>query len=83
MGKKGKAAANGPLGCCRMDAIVSIDARGQVVLPKDVRDRAGIKAGDKFAVVSMESGGKTCCIALVMADNLSGPIRDMLGPMMK
>jgi len=69
--------------CCKVDALVTIDGRGQIVLPKDVREKAKIKAGDKFAVVSMESGGKVCCISLVKADNFANTVRDMLGPMMK
>jgi len=69
--------------CCKVDALVTVDGRGQIVLPKDVRERAKIKAGDKFAVVSMESGGKVCCISLVKADNFANTVKDMLGPMMK
>ena len=69
--------------CCRVDALVTVDGRGQIVLPKDVRERAKIKAGDKFAVVSMESGGKVCCISLVKADSFANTVKDMLGPMMK
>lgn len=25
--------------CCKIDAIVTVDAKGQIVLPKDLRDR--------------------------------------------
>jgi antitoxin PrlF len=32
--------------------MVSVDERGQMVLPKDLREKANIKAGDKLAVVS-------------------------------
>jgi AbrB family looped-hinge helix DNA binding protein len=42
-------------GCCGVEAVVSVDSRGQVVLPKDLRAAAGIKAGDKLAVVTMYS----------------------------
>ena len=69
--------------CCKVDALVTVDGRGQIVLPKGVREKAKIKAGDKFAVVSMESGGKVCCISLVKADNFVNTVKDMLGPMMK
>jgi len=71
------------LGCCRVDAIITIDGRGQVVLPKEVREKAGVKAGDKFAVISCESSGKVCCISLVKADDFDATVKDMLGPMMK
>ena len=69
--------------CCKVDALVSIDGRGQIVLPKDVRERAGVKAGDKFVVMSYESEGKICCIFLIKADDFADTAKDMLGPMMK
>jgi antitoxin PrlF len=69
--------------CCQVDAVVSIDARGQIVLPKDVRERIGVKAGDKFVLASSESEGKLCCLFLVKADEFAGTVKDMLGPMAK
>ena len=71
------------LGCCAVEAIVTVDERGQMVLPKDLRDRAGIKAGDKLAVTSWKKDGEVCCIALIKAGNLGGMVRTMLGPVMK
>ena len=69
--------------CCRVDAIITIDGRGQIVLPKEVREKAGVRAGDKFAVISCESEGKVCCISLVKADDFAETVKGMLGPMMK
>ena len=69
--------------CCKVDAIITIDGRGQIVLPKDIRERADIRAGDKFAVISCESEGKVCCIALVKADDFADTVKGMLGPMMQ
>ena len=69
--------------CCQVDAIVSVDARGQIVLPKDVREKAGVKPGDKFVLMSSESGGKLCCLFLVKAEEFAGTIKDMLGPVAK
>lgn len=68
--------------CCTIEALVPVDARGQVVLPKDLREKAGIEAGEKFAVVSFEREGKVCCIALVKASDFADSLREMLGPMM-
>jgi len=65
--------------CCNVESVVTVDERGQMVLPKEVREKANIKAGDKLAVVSMEKDGKFCCISLIKADNLSGAVKDMLG----
>ncbi len=74
-----------PIGmkCCKVDALITVDGRGQIVLPKDVREKAGIKAGDKFVVISSESDGKICCISLVKADDFAETVKDMLGPMLK
>ena len=71
------------INCCRVDALVTIDARGQVVLPKEVREKAAIKAGDKFMVISKESDGKVCCIFLVKTDYFNETIKGTLGPMVK
>jgi len=84
--KKGKIPIAGPLGkagCCAVEAIVTVDERGQMVLPKELRERAGIKAGDKLAVTSWEKDGKICCIALIKAGNLESMVKGILGPLMK
>lgn len=70
------------MGCCRVESVITVDARGQLVLPKEVREKAGIKAGDKLAVVSWEKDGKPCCIALIKADGLAGMVKGFLGPVM-
>ena len=69
--------------CCQVDALITIDGRGQIVLPKDVREKADVKAGDKFAVINYESNGKVCCIFLVKANDFSETIKGTLEPMMK
>ena len=69
--------------CCRVESVISVDERGQMVLPKELRDKANIRAGDKMAVVSWEKGGKVCCIYLIRAEHLAERVKDFLGPMMK
>jgi AbrB family looped-hinge helix DNA binding protein len=69
--------------CCNVDALISIDGRGQLVLPKDVRDKAEISAGDKFAVITCESNGKVGFIALIKANALSETVKGMLGPLVQ
>lgn len=69
--------------CCRVQSIVSVDERGQMVLPKEVREQAGIGPGDKLAVVSMEKDGAVCCIALMKIDALEDSVKGVLGPVMK
>ena len=75
--------APGAGACCQVEAIVAVDERGQMVLPKDLRERAGIKAGDKLAVMSWDKEGKTCCLVMMKTDELSGMVKGMLGPLSK
>jgi antitoxin PrlF len=85
--KNKKIAVAGPFGkgasCCAVEALVTVDERGQMVLPKELRAKAGIKAGDKLAVTTWEKDGKICCIALIKADSLETMVKGMLGPVMK
>jgi len=69
--------------CCKVESVVTVDERGQMVLPKEIRERAGIRAGDKLAVLSWEKEGKVCCSSLIRAEDLSEMTKDLLGPMMK
>ncbi len=65
---------------CKIEAIISVDERGQMVLPKELRERAGIHTGDKLALVSCEREGSICCISLLKAEALSGMVKGVLGP---
>jgi antitoxin PrlF len=69
--------------CCRVDALVSIDERGQMILPKEIRLKANIKAGDKLAVTSWEKDGKVCCISLIKVEELTELVKGVLGPVIK
>jgi antitoxin PrlF len=78
---------NSPCGCnpstrCKVEAVVSVDDRGQMVLPKDIREKAQINTGDKLALISWERNGSVCCLALMKVENLSGMVKDVLGPLM-
>jgi AbrB family looped-hinge helix DNA binding protein len=66
-----------------MEAVVTLDSRGQIVLPKDLRERAGLEKGEKLMVVACEDEGKVCCITLMKADDSNEMVREMLGPMLK
>jgi len=71
------------MGCCKVESVVSVDERGQMVLPKELRDKANIRAGDKLAIVGMEKEGKIYCISLIKIDEIEGMVKNMLGPVMK
>lgn len=69
---------------CQLEALVSVDERGQIVLPKDVRDKARIKAGDKLAIFfPSRKGEKVCCIMLMRVDELAESIKKTLGPLLQ
>jgi antitoxin PrlF len=70
-------------GYCKVESLVTIDERGQMVLPKEIRERADIRSGDKLAVIGWEKDGKICCISLIKADELSGMVKDMLSSLAK
>ncbi|MGA2361516.1 MAG: HgcAB-associated protein [Candidatus Aminicenantales bacterium] len=74
---------NDPDSCCRVEALISVDERGQMVLPKEVREAAGIRAGDKLALILWRKGGRVCCMSLVKAEELTGMVKSRLGPLMK
>jgi AbrB family looped-hinge helix DNA binding protein len=68
---------------CNVEAMVSVDERGQMVLPKDVRDKARIGAGDKLAVISWQKDGEVCCLALLRVENLTDIVRERLRPVVR
>jgi len=68
--------------CCKVEALVNIDERGQMVLPKELREKANIHAGDKLAITSWEKDGKVYCISLSRAEELTDMIRNTLGSVM-
>ena len=83
---EGRKTTSVPCGCstgsgCSIEGVVSMDERGQMVLPKDVRERAGIRTGDKLALISWEKDGGICCLALIKAESLSGMVKDVIVPL--
>ncbi len=64
--------------CCKVQAVVPVDERGQMVLPKEIRAQADIKAGDKLAVITGEQNGQVCLIALIKTEQLEETVRSIL-----
>ncbi len=84
MAEKNESAVKSTGGCqCQVDALITIDGRGQIVLPKEVREKADINAGDKFVVISHQSGGKGCCLFLIKADFFSETVKNTLEPLVR
>ena len=69
--------------CCKVYAILTVDSRGQIVLPKEIRDRAKIEPNDRLAVIGCEYDGELCCLVMIKADRLGEAIKDALRPMLK
>ncbi len=68
---------------CKIDAVISMDAKGQIVLPKDLREKANFKPNDKIAVVTCEKEGEICCIMMLKAEKLQSAVTETLGPLLK
>jgi antitoxin PrlF len=81
--EKSQSCSSDAPGCCRVEAVVGVDERGQMVLPKELRERFAIRAGDKLALATWDAAGEPCCIVLMKADRLAGMVREMLGPVLK
>lgn len=69
--------------CCQVEALVSIDERGQMVLPKDIREKLGIRAGDKLAITSWAQDGRIVCLSVTRAEDLTEMIKAAIGPVMR
>ncbi len=72
-----------PKTCCKLDALVTIDERGQIVLPKEIREKAEISAGDKLAVITCERDGKISCLTLIKAEEFKEAIKKAFGPLLE
>jgi antitoxin PrlF len=66
---------------CTIEAILSLDDRGQIVIPKDVRENTGIKPGEKLALISLTNEEEVCCLVLIRTGHLSGMVKDALSPL--
>ena len=68
---------------CSIEAIVTIDDRGQILLPKELRGKAKLRAGDKLVAIACIRGDEGCCITLVPTEKLVESVRRFLGPLLR
>jgi len=54
----------------QIEAVVTIDEKGQMVLPKGVRQKLGIAPGERLAIALGHREGKICCIQLLLMAEL-------------
>ena len=69
--------------CCKVEALVTVDKKGQILLPKDLREKENIQEGDKFAIINVGTSGTPCCLILMKADILEPMVQNALGPVLK
>ena len=69
------------MSCCKVESMISIDERGQMVLPKEIREKANINPGDKLALITWENEGKVCCLGLIKADLFNDIARGIIEPL--
>lgn len=69
--------------CCRLESVVSIDERGQMILPKSVREKANIQAGDKLVLISCGQVNDVGCLTLVKIEELNKMVQQTLRPALK
>jgi antitoxin PrlF len=55
----------------------------EMVLPKEIREKANIQAGDKLALVSWEQMNEVSCINLIKIEDLNKMVQEMLEPVLK
>ena len=81
--RQGCSCDSDPGACCRVEALVGVDERGQMVLPKELREKAGINPGDKLAVTAWEKDGNICCITLTKVEALTEMVKAAISPVMR
>ena len=63
---------------CKIESIVTIDSKGQIVLPKDLRERFGFQANQKIALVTFGQKQNLCCVLLIKAEKLEEAVTKTL-----
>jgi len=61
-----------------VEAVVTVDSKGQIVLPKGLRERAGFKPNEKIGLISLEKEGVVYCIIMIKAESLGNAITETL-----
>jgi antitoxin PrlF len=79
--QKNCCAKDGEACSCNVESIISIDERGQMIIPKELREKAGFQPGDKLAVISWSKDGNICSLSVMKTEVLAGYIQDFIKPM--
>jgi len=63
----------------KIDAIVTVDLKGQILLPKNVQEKTGFEPNEKIALLSLEKDGELCCLLMIKAEKLGEAVTKALG----
>jgi len=69
--------------CCKVESLVTIDERGQMILPKDLREKVGLVAGDKLVIATSMKNGKLGFLMMFRADDFGDMVKGFVGPVMR
>ncbi len=68
--------------CCQLEAVVSFDERGQLVIPKELRKKFNLNSSEKFAIISCTEGTELCCLSFIKTEMLNDTMKKILAPAM-
>lgn len=66
-----------------VEAIVSCDDRGQLVLPKDIRKKLKINSGEKLALLNVTNTNGEFLLSLIKVASLEDLIKTYMTPVVK
>lgn len=49
---------------------MTVDSKGQIVIPKALREQAGFNADEKIALIAFGNEGRVSCILMIKAERL-------------
>ena len=58
-------------GSCYVEAIISMDDRGQIVIPKNIRDKLGFTSSEKLVLISWTKNDKVESVSIMRNDVFS------------
>lgn len=68
----------------KISAVVNVDNKGQILLPKDLREKAEINAGDKLVLIAgCDENDEICCFILVKSETIDESLRNSIKPMLR
>jgi len=67
----------------RLQAIVAMDRKGQVLLSKHLRDKARIKPCDKLIIMVSEKEGEVHCILLLKTEKFAETVTRLMNSVLE